>query len=336
MSERIVNQYRRLVEIRLLHHYWLDEGARVFDLIPQQTVREARLLTYDMRTFLALTPTQATQRTLQGLGCVYKTTALGCVVATPAGAVIPPDVQLDFVLTVLNPAFHNYTALTLRSQKIYELYSQPEDRIYRYKENVPVLSNLSGASRMVGVEKALFLSTEIPGSTVTDQVEFLVRSGNGLSQLTGDQPGAGIQQLAAQADNVPVFLHQGDVPELVPPPGLIGVPARGIRLTGDLPDNLFALIRLSAVRPDDGDFTLIDGAGLAKTPNPVFQVRFKNRSTIWSYFDKQTRAPVSTEANPLPLTYFGNAGTKEKPSDGLVKAVKIGNRITSLVSEIFG
>jgi len=43
----------------------------------------------------------------------------------------------------------------------------------------------------------------------------------------------------------------------------------------------------------------------------------------------------STEANPLPLTYFGNAGTKQKPSDGLVKAEKSGQKITRLVSEIY-
>ena len=54
----------------------------------------------------------------------------------------------------------------------------------------------------------------------------------------------------------------------------------------------------------------------AKTPSPVYQVRFKNRSTVWTYLDKQTGAVTSTEADPLPLTHFGNAGTKQKPSRG--------------------
>jgi hypothetical protein len=44
---------------------------------------------------------------------------------------------------------------------------------------------------------------------------------------------------------------------------------------------------------------------------------------------------VSAETEPLPLTRYGNANNKQKPSQGLVKAVKSGDRITQLVSEIF-
>jgi hypothetical protein len=106
-------------------------------------------------------------------------------------------------------------------------------------------------------------------------------------------------------------------------------------LSSDVTDDVFALIRLSTVRADDGDFSFIDSSGHAKTPHPVFQVRFKNRSTIWCYINKRTSEVNSTEPNPLPLTYFGNAGTQQKPSVGLGKAVKSGTKITQLVSEIF-
>ena len=106
-------------------------------------------------------------------------------------------------------------------------------------------------------------------------------------------------------------------------------------LSDDIPDDVFALIRLSAVRANDSDFSFIDGNGRAKTPHPVFQIRFKNRSTLWQYVNKNTRAVISTELNPLPLTHFGNAGTKQKPSEGWVKAEKSGTKITRLVSEIF-
>jgi hypothetical protein len=98
---------------------------------------------------------------------------------------------------------------------------------------------------------------------------------------------------------------------------------------------VFALIRLSAVRADDGDFSLIDSSGHAKTTHPVFQVRFKNRSTVWQYLNKRTGIVDATEPHPLPLTYFGNAGTKQKPSAGLVKAVQSGTKIIQLVSEVF-
>jgi hypothetical protein len=64
-------------------------------------------------------------------------------------------------------------------------------------------------------------------------------------------------------------------------------------------------------------------------------MRLKNRSTFWAYLDKLTGAVGTTEPQPLPLTYFGNAGTRQKPSRGLVKAQMNGARITRLVSDIY-
>ena len=335
MAERITKGYKRLFEIHLLHHYWLDEGDKVFDQIAPAGKKDKRLLAYDRRSFLTVAPTAAAAKTLTGLGAVYKDTALGCIVAVPESAVVPVDAMFELVVTVQSAAFFNYTALTLRPQKIYKLYHRPEDKTYRYKENVPVLSNLTGAARGTGVNKALFLSKEFPALAADDPVESLVLADNALMQLTSDQPGAGTQQLNAQATNLPVFVHQGDVPAIAPPTGLVGAPARGILLSDDTPDNVFALIRLAALRPNDEDFSFVDNGGHAKTANPVFQIRFKNRSTIWQYLNKNTGAVDSTELKPLPLTHFGNAGTKQKPSEGLVKAVKNGSQITQLVSEIF-
>ncbi len=333
MAESITIGYARLFEIRLLHHYWLDEGTTVFDAMPEEKRNEC-LLSYDMRSFLELTPAASTEKALKGLGCVFKNTALGCIVAVPKETVIPADANFEFIVTIQDSAFYNYTALTLRSQKIFESYYQPEKKTYRYKENVPVLSNLTGVSRP-NLGNALFLSSEIPALAADDQVESLVLSGNALLQLTGDQPGADTQQLSAQATDLPVFVHQGDVPAIVPPPGLSGAPARGVMLSGDIPDNVFAVIRLSATRGDNPAFSFIDSNGNAKDIPVVFEVRFKNRSTTWKYFKKQTGAPDSVESKPLPLTRYGNAGTKQKPSEGLVKAEKSGDKITRLVSEVY-
>ncbi|MCP5245934.1 MAG: hypothetical protein H6937_08290 [Burkholderiales bacterium] len=334
MAERIGSGYKRLFEIRLLHHYWLDEGKTVFDHLLSQE-RDKRLLSYDMRSFLEITPTATTEKAFNGLGCIYKNTALGCMVAVADSAVIPDDAMFEFMITVKSAAFYNYTALTLRSQKIYELYHQAEDRIYRYKENVPVLSNLTGVSRGTGSTKALFLSKEFPRFPIDDKVESLGISGGALLQLTGDSPGANTEPISAQVTDFPVFIHQRDVPGIVPPAGFGRVPSQGLQLSSDIDDKVYAFIRLSARRADDEDFSFIDSGGDAKRSNPVFQVRFKNRLTFWQYLNKRTGAIINIEPKPLPLTYFGNAGTKQKPSEGLVKAVKSGDKITQLVSEIF-
>ncbi|NGZ08792.1 MAG: hypothetical protein CV088_05310 [Nitrospira sp. LK70] len=335
MGERVIKGYQRLFEIRLLHHYWLDEGATLFDLLSDQAAKDSRLLTYDARPFLRITPTAATSRTLDGFGGFFKATALGCIVAVPSSAVIPADGTLEFIVTVQSQDLLNYTALTLRPCRIYDLYHQMEKKLYRYKENVPVLSNLTGTVRGAGPTRTLFLSKEIPAPAADDQVEALVVSGGALVQLTGDQPGAGMQQVGAVATDLPVFVHQGDAPAIVPSAGLVGAPARGVLLTDDLPESVFALIRLTPVRADVGDFSFIDAGGHAKLPHPVYHVRFKNRSTTWRYVNKQTRAVISMETTPFPLTWFGNAGTKQKPSDGFVKAEKSGDRIARLVSEIY-
>jgi hypothetical protein len=335
MAETVRSRYKRLFEIRLLHHYWLDEGQTVFDLISDQKKKDTRLLAYDRRPFLSLAPTTATAEALHGWGGIYKDTALGGVVVVPDTATIPAETVFEFVVTGSDPRLPDYTALTLRPQQLAEIYYQPEKKTYRYKENVPVLTNQSGAARGSGVNKALYLSKEFPAPTADDKVESLVKDGDALKQLTSDQPNADLQEIHAQATDLPVFVHQGDIPAIVPPGGLVGAPPKGIQLTKDIPDNVLALIRIAAIRADDGDFSCIDGNGLAKTAAPVFQVRFKNRATYWRYVSKITGAVVSNEAAPLPLTYFGNAGTKQKPSAGLVKAVRSGIRIAQLVSEIF-
>ncbi len=335
MSERKTSRNKRLFEIRLLHHYWLDEGAIVFDQIADRPKRDQRLLAYDMRSFLSVRPTARTAGELSGLQCMFRETGLGCVVMAPETGVISPDTVFEFIVAPKQASVHNYTALTLRPQRIHELYNTADGITYRYKENVPVLSNLTGTKRGAGPDQSLFLSREIPSQVADDQVEALVLSAGALLQLTSDGPGATTQQLHATATDLPVYLHQADSPAIVPPAGLSGVPARGVRLSPDVTDDVFALISLTAVRAGDAAFSLVDAAGVAKDAAPVFQVRFKNRSTIRNYLNKRTGAVESSEANPLPLTYFGNAGSKQKPSDGLVKAEKNGAKITRLVSEIY-
>lgn len=337
MAERIVTGYRRLFEVRVLHHYWLDEGLTVFDDLPDQT-RTHRLLTYEGQSLLTVTPTSSTANQFNGLGCVFKPTALGWVVAIPAERSIPDDALFEFALTAANADLFNYTVLLLPKRPISELYSEPEQTTYRYKANVPVLSNLTGVSRGAGANQHFFLSKEIPALAPTDRVESLVRSGDGaLLQLTSDQPGATTQSLSAQADQMPVFMHQADVVGIVPPAGLVGAPAQGVRLHDGIPDDVFALVWIAAVRPDDAAFSCTV-SGLARTDPPVFEIRLKNRSTVRQYRNKTTKALIETEATPLPLTQFGNAGSKQKPPDAAITVVfdaAVPPKITRLVSEIF-
>ena len=333
MSERITKKYRRLFEVRMLHHYWLDDGGKVFDQISDPGKKDRHLLSYNVRSFLVAKPTVSTEKILASEGCLFRETALGFIVAAPENLKLRPNTIFNFVVAVSDSRFHDYTALTLRSQKIYEVYNNSDKTVYRYKENVPYLSNLTGMARGSGSNKSLFLSREFPLAT-DNQIESLLVSGSDLKQLTSDDPNATPQLLGVKAE-LPIYLHQGDILPIVPPPGLPGVPPRGIRLTEEVGDDVFALLSLTAERPGNSEFSFIDGQGHSKAPHPIYQIRFKNRSTFWRYMDKRTGATNSTEANPLPLTYFGTVGSKPKPSEGLVKAEKIDTKITRLISEIY-
>ncbi len=337
MAERIVIGYKRLFEVRLFHHYWLDEGSVVFDTLPESK-RTKLLLTYDTRTFLQITPTPITSDKIKALKGVFKQTSQGFLVAVPKSKIIPDNLVFSYVITIKDSAFFTYTALTLINRQIVEIYDVSKDKIRRYKENIPVFSNLTGASRGVNPNKLLFLSGEIPGAAPTDKAEYMNITAGALVQLTSSQPGATTQQVNALASKMPVFVHQNDTPVIVPPAGLTGVPARGILLSDEIPDNVFGMIHIAATNPADPDFSCTN-LGIAKDSTPIFQLHFKNRSACWKYLNKNTGVPVSESGSPLPFTRSGNAGTKRKPGDPVVK-VKFENddptkRIEKIYTEIF-
>jgi hypothetical protein len=335
MGERFNIGYKRLFEVRLLHHYWLDDGATIFDLIPDAGKKDKRLLNYDIRSILSCNPTKKTELQLRGLGCVFKETPLGFIVAVPELNVVPAETELAFTVLIEDNNFFNYTALTLQPRKIFEFQVSAEKKTYRYKENALILSNQTGTKRVIDGNQILFLSAETPAAAADDGVESLVRSGNALLQLTSDNPGAATQQIGANASTLPVFQHQSDAPLIVPPAAITDAPKRGIELNDDIPDDIFALIKIRAVNGIDDDFSCVGVLGTAKPTPPIFQIRFKNRSTTWTYRSKNTGDLKSTSAAPLALTYFGNAGTNQKPSSNPVKAEKQAARITKLYSEIF-
>jgi hypothetical protein len=181
MSERIVSGYKRLFEVRLLHHYWLDDGSALFDTLPESR-KTKLLLTYDSRSFLEVKPTSGTSNKLKALKGVFKQTSLGFLVAVSMSKIVSDDEVFSFVITIKDDAFYNYTALTLLNRNIVERYYAPQDKIYRYKENIPVFSNLTGVSRGVNPNKSLFLSAAIPASALTDKAEYFSRGAGSVNQ----------------------------------------------------------------------------------------------------------------------------------------------------------
>jgi hypothetical protein len=119
MVERVEKKYKPLFEVRLLHHFWLDQGKTPFESLPRNEIeraglpqgqkqlptQEMRLQSYDARPFLSIAPTPSTSALIAGIGGIVKVTALGCVVCMPEKSALPPDVVLEFVVTVKNSEF---------------------------------------------------------------------------------------------------------------------------------------------------------------------------------------------------------------------------------------
>jgi len=336
MAERISTGYRKLFEVMILHHYWLDEGNVIFDLLPQDQ-REKKLLRYSSEQFLSVEPDDATALAIRNLRLIFIQTHTGFLVAAPKEQDIP-EMQFRFGFYINDPSFFNYTALTLLNQQNYDCYAAATDTMVRYRSNVAVFSNLTGVSRTLSGKKTLFLSKEYGSIGAGSKVEYLVKSGTKLQQLTSDQPSATTQQWSTNLGSLPVFAHQGDIPTITSAPGTLGAPQNGIDINGGLKPDVFAVTEIATVKPGDADYSCTNG-GKAREVPPVFHIRFRNRNMFWRYLNKNTGALISESATPLPVTFSGNAGTLQKPSPGGIKMQTAGGvpgaRIERLYNEIF-
>ncbi|NDV09387.1 hypothetical protein GXW84_33820 [Rhodococcus sp. IEGM 248] len=330
MVEQLRTGYTRLFEVRVMHHFWLDEGATAFsDLAPERQQR--RLSDYDVRRILEIRPDTATAATIARLRGVFRSTSVGFLVAVPDTAHVLLDAEFGFSATAVDPHYADYTALTLRPQRTVDVVEPGDPEVvHRFKQNVPVLSNLTGVARGSGASARLFLSQRIP-SGAGDGIEALVVSGATLRQLTKDPPNPASRSLGPAVSH-PVYVHQGDVPAITAPPGSTGAPARGVELAPDTPPDVMMIIRLSP-RPPDDKLAFAEKDGAVRTPAPVFEVHLRNRSTLWRYHQRD--GSVATEpGDPLPLSYAGNAGTKQKPSVGALDVDRMGEGITALYSDV--
>ncbi len=355
MPEFIITSYKRLFEVRIMHHYFLDDGAEDYytPKNPLETQaaydtklleREKRFRLYDIRKVLKIQPTPDTDILINRLRAVFRQTATGFFLAVPPTTTVPTSARFDFVITIEDSNFFLYTGLPFfrnapgkvaRNQKIVEI--RHDQQVFRYKPNVFVFSNTFGTSRKTRINQPddwFFLNHEIsaykPATTLL--AEWLVRQGNSLYRAMRDNPvmppspmdvsnnellknwqhlsfwPALTNSVVTEFDagKLPPYVNQNDIPDIVPPPGATGVPAKGILLTDDLPDDIFAQIQIEAM-PARPEFQLLAG-GQLRTPHPVFHLHFKNRALYWRYFSKNNKKYAELPFSPpRGLTAFGNA-----------------------------
>lgn len=330
-------RYVPLLHVRLLHHYWLDEGATSFDAI-DDPARRRRLEGYDVRRILSVSPRRATTAALRDHRAVLELTSLGLTIAAPDDIRLDPSVTLEFDLTAVSADYGICTAHTLRERQLVGVEDPASHEVRRFMANVPVLSNLTGVSRGVTGSRRLFLSREYPsGMAAADRCEAIATAAGQVRQLRGDPPGA-TDIVLGPASALPVFVHQGDAPVLPASDVAAGPPARGIAMQADTPPDVVAVLSLTARRTSDQAFSFTAPDGRPKDPAPVFEVHLQNRWTVRRHKRRGDGSEIRTEADATPLTRHGNAGATHKPpTDSIVveRTTTAPTRITALLSDIY-
>jgi hypothetical protein len=150
MGFRII--FKNLLEIKLLHHYFLDKGIVRYDTMSPEE-KDKLEEKYDIRNILDITPTGDSMNLLSAHRCVYKSTPMGILVGIKAepddllpGIFNPfismeDDLSLRFILRLKDAGFANYTALPLKgnsgSMFIFKNYSGPASTAHPSLSAIP-------------------------------------------------------------------------------------------------------------------------------------------------------------------------------------------------------
>lgn len=117
MAENITTGYKRLFEVRLLHHYWLDEGNSVFDSFDADK-RNNKLLNYNCAGLFIIKPTPVTSAMMRVIKAIARQTGTGLVVTVPKNTVIPDDCFFTFTIDINEPSVFTIPHLPFKAGKL--------------------------------------------------------------------------------------------------------------------------------------------------------------------------------------------------------------------------
>ena len=113
--------YKKLADVNLYHHYFLDDGVDHFDSNP--VLKQEQLNKYNFQDFMTLEPTEKTNTLLKGHKIILKFVPQGISLFIQAEEVAPgsttfrpfiplPDtIELVFLLIIKDPLFENYSTV---------------------------------------------------------------------------------------------------------------------------------------------------------------------------------------------------------------------------------
>jgi hypothetical protein len=120
----LIITYNILFEVNILHHYFLNRGERVFDLMTEEEKAEI-MMKYDVREFFSIIPSDECRKKLEAHQCIFKATSKGLIVGLRAESNgedpprfkpfshLPDDLEFIFHVHFSDHALMNYSALPL-------------------------------------------------------------------------------------------------------------------------------------------------------------------------------------------------------------------------------
>jgi len=120
--------YNILFEVRIMHHFFLNKGEKVYDTMSDEEKANI-MLKYDVRDFFEIIPTEECKKILRAHNCIFKMTSSGIIAGLRAESdgQVPPkfksfipladDLVFTFLVRLRDMDFMNYTALPLKGNE---------------------------------------------------------------------------------------------------------------------------------------------------------------------------------------------------------------------------
>lgn len=325
--------HRILLELNVWHHFFLNKGVKKneewesrFEEITDPAERLKRLSHYDVHRFLDIEPTPSCLNNLKAHRLILKRTNTGLMVGVKEGenggkpyVSFDNRLKLTFLLHVKDPSFFNYSDLPVegageeRSVYYFHNYSEAETD-FRLELSPDDWTLPAVTHPFVGNRQWLVLWPPL--------YNFKFEEPDKEAEIIITDLHTSEEAFRAQVDSKNnVFVHQLDWRHL--PSGAYRMTVRNdideekeFYLNNDrIHGNTLAIVEIFGRNGTD-DYALLDNNGLF-VDTRKFEVRIKNRRTIWRYHKKDMESFI-VSVDPIPLTASGyievfKAGYLNKP-----------------------
>ncbi len=355
--------YQTLFEIKIIHHYYLDNGIQLFDALNDNDKNEY-LTNYSISDFIKISPTKTCEKILKNSRCIFKNTSTGMIVKIQVKKqgdnFIPyvdlaDDIDLRFKIEFKDSLFGNYTSLPLNigNNQIYYFQNRliEEAREFPFLSQCPSIydeDKYHSVGDMLVDDKVnpskLFIAkaatvSEPPSNdwaedTLVNGKILFYANKNDLFRVETDKLVFSFQQSDL---NIPVSIRNINNVNFKPDYAVLkdkNLTVLTVNLK-NLPEDIYYIniepyqkeFPFFLLKDNDSDIKAIIDISIKSNNTSfnvlnddktireqIFELRFKNRYTLWQFLGENfSNQPTS---GPNPLTKYGLINISVQDSNG--------------------